>query len=42
MNALSVCARCRKDGLVNVVRYCSAECQRSHWPVHKVEHEKIA
>ena len=42
VTALSLCARCRKDGLANVVRYCSAACQRSHWPVHKVEHEKIA
>lgn len=28
---LSVCARCR------VVKYCSVECQKAHWNVHKKE-----
>ena len=40
VQALDVCSKCREDGLVNVVRYCSKKCVKKHWPVHKVYHEK--
>ena len=31
-----MCARC------HVQRYCSAECQKDHWPEHKLECKKLA
>jgi len=40
-----VCAECGKEGGVSLktckacmqVRYCNAECQKNHWPTHKIE-----
>jgi len=29
------CSSCKKAGVNEYIRYCDADCQLEHWPVHK-------
>ncbi|CAM9410204.1 unnamed protein product, partial [Heterosigma akashiwo] len=36
------CGRCNKYKNPDPAYYCSVECQKSHWPTHKMECKKLA
>ena len=50
MTLINCCAECGKEGGASLktckscmlVKYCNANCQRNHWPTHKIECKRRA